>query len=199
MSDSFEVTNLAFELAREFRKRFIKYSFKIYKITGVKKSKFWPHFIRTAEKYVNEKGFSPSAFIAIQFNVYGMVYPHFLAGDQAEKAYRQNYLKETSEEEKIISQIKGSKDAVKMWAARSNKREEDYFEEGNSFIIKRRIEYVSPYYLAFSKSFLQAFAKIPKELREEVISPEDLTTKRALAGQLGLKKEIQKILESDYR
>lgn len=199
MSDSFKVTRLAFELAKEFRKHYIKYSFKIYKITNVKKSKWWPHFIKTAEKYINEKDFNPSAFISIQFNTYGKVLPHFLAGKNAEKAYRQNFFKETTDEEKIISQIEGSKEAVKIWAAKNKKKQTEYFEDGNAFTIKRKIEYLSPYYLAFSKSFLQAFAKIPEENREEIVSPKELSTKRALAKQLMLDRKIRDLLEEDYR
>lgn len=199
MSDSFQVTSLAFELAKEFRKHYIKYSFKIYKITNVKNSKWWVHFIRTAEKYVNEKDFNPSAFIAIQFNIYGKVLPHFLAGKNAEKAYRQNYLKETTDEERIMSQIEGSKEAVKIWAAKNKKKQIEYFEDGNVFTIKRKIEYLSPYYLAFSKSFLQAFARIPEDHREEIVSPKELTTKRALAKQLMLDNRIKELLQEDYR
>jgi len=147
----------------------------------------------------NDKNFNPTAFISIQFQTYGKVMPHFLAGKQAEKAYKQNYYKETPEQDKIFSQIEGSKEAIKMWAARSRKNEEEYFEEGNAFVIKRRIEYLSPYYLAFSKSFLQAFAKIPEDLREDIISTKDLSMKRALTKQLGLDGKVKDLLKEDYR
>ena len=199
MSDDFRVTNLAFELAKEFRKHYIKYSFKIYRITNVKTSKWWIHFIRVAEKYVDDKSFNAAAFISIQFQTYGKVMPHFLAGKQAEKAYKQNYYKETPDSERIFSQIKGSEEAIRIWAARNKKNKSEYFEEGNIFTIKRKIEYLSPYYLAFSKTFLQAFAKIPEDQRNDVVSTKELSTKRALAKQVGLGNDIKDLLQEDYR
>lgn len=199
MSDNFEVTKLAFDLAKEFRKHYIKYSFKIYRITNVKNSKWWDHFIRAAEKYVDDKSFNVPAFISIQFQTYGKVLPHFLAGKQAEKAYKQNYYKENSTEEKIVSEVRGAKEAIKLWSNRNKKDFSDYFDASNTFLLVKRIEYLSPYYLAFSKNFLSSYAKLSEEQREEVYSKRELNLKRAYVNQHPeAKKEVRDILEDDF-
>jgi Lhr-like helicase len=195
----FSVENLAFNIALEFRKHYKKYTFKVYRIDNVKQSKWWPHFIKTAEKYINQEGFDYKFFIKIQFETYGKVLPHFLAGKQAEKAYKQNYYKENSTEEKIVSEVRGAKEAIKLWSNRNKKDFSDYFDASNTFLLVKRIEYLSPYYLAFSKNFLSSYAKLSEEQREEVYSKRELNLKRAYVNQHPeAKKEVRDILEDDF-
>ena len=196
---SFEVENLAFNLAIEFRNYYKKYTYQVYRIDNLKQSKWWPHFIKTAEKYIDKKDFDYKFFIEIQFEIYGKVFPYFLPGKKAEAAYNQNYYKENTIDDQLISEVRGSREAVIAWAQKNKKEASDYFNSENVNLFERRVKYLSPYYLAFSKRFLSAYAKLEEEDREYVYSKSELNLKRAYVNQNPVaKREIKKALQEDY-
>ena len=198
--NNFSIESLAFELALEFRKHYKKHTYKVYRIDNIKSSKWWPHFITTAEKYINYPDFDLRFFISIQFEKYGKVMPFFLTSKKAEEAYKQNYFKENNEEDKIFSEVKGSIDAIKLWASKNKKNFSDYFIlDSNKWMLRNRIEYLSPYFLAFSKSFLSTYKNLDEEFKKTIVSKESLNIKRAYVKQFPeAKKRIKMIMKEDF-
>ncbi len=197
--NDFSVENLAFDLALEFRRHYKKYTYKVYRIDNIKTSKWWPHFIATAEKYKDYPEFNLKFFIKIQFEKHGKVMPFYLAGKGAEETYKQNYYKENSEEEKIVSEVKGSINAIKNWASKNKKDVADYFSDLKPWVLQNRIDYLSPYYLAFSRGFLSAYKNVDENFRSSLISKETLNLKRAYVKQFpDAKREIRRMMKEDF-
>lgn len=194
----FTTEQLAFNLAKEFRKYYTRYSFKTFKLRNIKSSKWWPHFMKTAEKYINDKDFDYKFFIKIQFETYGKIFPYFLPGKNAEKNYKNNFYKEDAEEKRMLSEINNSKKAIELWCSKHKKDKSQYFSEANDFILKQRANYLSKSFLAFSKSFLRRYAQMANEEKEGVVNKDELNVKRALAKQLGVTRKIKEILDDDY-
>lgn len=197
--NSFSVENLAFDFALEFRKHYKKYTHKVYRIDNIKKTKWWVHFIKAAEKYIDYPDFDLVFFIAVQFEKHGKILPFFLAGKTAEETYKQNYFKENSEENKILSEVNGSFEAIKNWALKNKKNVNEYFDPAKKWVLQSRVEYLSPYFLAFSKSFLSTYSKLNEEERKLLFSKDDLSIKRAYVKQFpDTKRKIKELLKEDF-
>lgn len=195
----FSVENLAFDLALEFRKHYKRHTYKVYRIDNIKTSKWWPHFLATAEKYKDYSDFDLKFFIQIQFEKHGKVMPFFLPGKNAEETYKQNYYKENSEEDKIVSEVRGSVDAIRIWASKNKKNSSEYFDDLKPWVLENKINYLSPYFLAFSKSFLSTYKSLDENLKNSIISKETLNIKRAYVKQFPeAKAQIRKMMQEDF-
>ena len=195
--DEYFKDKLAFNLAKEFREKYINYSFKIYSLKNVKKSKWWPHFVKTAEKYCNQENFNSREFIKIQFETEGKVLPYFLPGKKAEQNYKNNFYKEDDEQKKVIETITNSINAIRLWAQKNKKNYNDFFEVPFA-LLENKIGYVSIYYLCFSKSFFKKYSTLNEEQRNKLISKKDLSIKRAYVKQVVSLDKIKEIMKDDF-
>lgn len=195
--DEYFKDKLAFDLAKEFRTKYLNYSFKIYSLKNVKRSKWWPHFVKTAEKYSGQKDFDAKEFIRIQFDTEGKVLPFFLPGKKAEQNYKNNFYKEDDEGKKILESIKNSINAITLWARKNKKNYNEFFDVPFA-LLQNKIDYVSPYYLCFSKSFLKKYSSLTNEEKRSIIPKKELSVKRAYVKQVMNLDLVKEIMKDDF-
>lgn len=189
---------LAFLLAKKYRVEATKYRIFIYRDDNVKKTKWWKYFLETAEKYYLDEDFDYEFFIKICFQTYGKIYPSFLQGKQAEKVYRENFFKESTDSEKYIKELELSASSIQRWS-NMNKKEMNEFFNVHYSALQNKINYVSPFYLPISKSFLSVYSKLTEEQKNELVSKNKLSYRRAiLKSDDKLFQKAKEILKDDF-
>lgn len=98
-------------------KFFLKfYKSHTFKYTTVRNSKWWDYFYRAAEKYSNEPGWNPYAFIAAQFEKYDQILPYHLTKKIAYDAYIEYKSRfEEDNDKNLVLSLLSSYNLVKEW------------------------------------------------------------------------------------
>lgn len=189
---------LAFLLAKKYRVEATKYRIFIYRDDNVKTTKWWKYFLETAEKYYLDEDFDYDFFIKICFQTYGKIYPSFLQGKQAEKAYKENFFKESTNSEKYIKELELSVSSIQRWCNMNKKKSSDFFNVHYS-ALQNKIDYVSPFYLPISRSFLSVYSKLTEDQKNDLIPKNKLSYRRAiLKSDSQLFDKVKEILREDF-
>lgn len=96
----------AFKLAKAFLHFYRRYSYVSFKLSTVKKSKWWNFFLKVANNYSHEKDWNAYIFIAAQFEEKGKILPYQLIEKDAYETYKlYRHRFEADTDKKIVTNL----------------------------------------------------------------------------------------------
>ena len=162
----------AFELAKIYLRFYRKYTFKTFKATSVKNTKWWKFFLFTVKKYKNEKNWNKYVFIASQFYEFGKIFPYHLITKKAQETYNEYKHRFTRDYEKELAlNLLSTFKIMNNWC--KNNGEElciGKFLKNNEWKIKRKMLQNDIFFVCRSA----------KKIIHEIYSKEEVDFRRAI-------------------
>jgi len=171
----------AFKLAKAFLFYYKKHSFKTFKLSTVKESKWWPYFVSVAIHFSQESDWNADYFIAAQFEEKGKILPYQLVDKDAYetyKLYRGRY--EADSEKRVVMNLLTTYKEVKEWKSIRAFLE----DKKNQLLIERKS--INPLLFFLCKSFYELGLN-------EMFDKEEIENKRAVV--FSNKKVLKKMKE----
>jgi len=186
---SLQIEREAFLLAKSFLERYKKLDFRTFRISKVKESKWWKHFVSCVELRSSKKEWDTKRFIDIQFNEFGKILPFHLPTKKAWDIYIEYYRRGEVDKEKAVALgLLNSYKKIKKFGTYK-----DFFNDKKNMLFVIRGE-LSPYFLSISRSFLKVYANLTENQKKNIISKEKLKISRAMV--FSNRKILNKIKEA---
>ena len=115
--DNFNIESEALILARAYLGFYRKYSVKTFSIKNVKKTKWWPFFIKTVDNYSYLKDWNSYIWVSCQFEKYGKIFPTQLCSNEAFKTFEEyKHIFQTNNEEILTKNVVSTLRLIEEWS-----------------------------------------------------------------------------------
>jgi hypothetical protein len=184
----------AYFLAKAYLSEFNKIDVRHFRISNVKKTKYWKAFTKTIEMFGKNPEWDCYKFVEIQFYEFGKIYPFQLATKRAWETYLGYYNRgEVDIEKNIAKSLLSSYQFIRRWELKNG---EKFFTHKNTLLFKN----ISPYYLAISKSFYDIYCLMPEVDKNKLIKEDDLNIKKIMVNiHKKISDKMKEVLGNDYR
>ncbi len=144
-------------LATSFISQYKKYDFRFPSIDNIQKSKWWMHFLRSADhRYLED--WNPDIWVKCQFEKYGKILPFQLYGKKAEEAfneYKFRYIEGKKDRRaQLVASVLSTYKTIKSWCNKNNDGLIDY----DNYILSNKIKIdrneLSEYFLSVCRPYM---------------------------------------------
>jgi hypothetical protein len=180
----------AVALASSFISQYKKYDFRFPNIDNIQKSKWWIHFLRSADlRYLED--WNPDIWVKCQFEKNGKILPFQLYGKKAEEAfneYKFKYIEGKKDRQlQIITSILATYNMIKEWCKKNNNGIIDYKKYFTENKTKMNRKELSEYFLSICRPYM------------EEVNDEDLKLKSLVVHHnIKLKNKLIEIMGDDF-
>lgn len=189
---------LAFDLARVFLSFYRKHTYKTFRLSTVKKSKWWPYFIKVINEYSNRPDWDAYIWVACQFEKFGKIFPTQLVGSRAEEAFEEysSRFKENTIKQ-LANNLVITYNEILKWSKKNNFSKVNFealFEDKKMTFRIERGEIIPDIF-----SVVRAYHILPEERRRRIMSLEKLQIKRALImNNKKIKNKMKELLGEEF-
>ncbi len=180
-------------LASSFISQYKKYDFRFPSIDRIQKTKWWIHFLRSADLRSLED-WNPDIWVKCQFEKNGKVLPFQLYGKKAEEAfneYKFKYIEGKKDRVKqLISSILSTYNMIKTWCNKNNNGIIDYTKYFLNNKIKLDRGELSEYFLSICKPYW----KLNENNQDEKIK----IRRMVVHNNLKLKEKLIEVMGDDF-
>lgn len=186
----------AIAIASSFITQYKKYDFRFYSIENIQKTKWWEHFLRSADlRFVED--WNSDIWVKCQFEKYGKILPYQLYGRKAEEAFNEFKFKYVEGKQDRIKQlilsILSTYNTIKLWCKKNNN---DIIDYKKYFILnKTKLERkeLSEYFLSICKPYLNLLKE------NNIVISDDLKIKSlVIHNNIKLKEKLSEIMQNDF-
>lgn len=195
MDGDYQIEKEAFLLSKFFLQRYKKYELKTFKISQVKKTKWWSHFYNCVKLHYKKKEWDAKKFIDIQFDEFGKILPFHLPSKKAWNVYIEYYRRGQSNKDKAVAlDLLNTYKKIKKFGTFK-----DFFNDKKNMLFVIRGE-ISHYFLSISKSFLNIYNKLTEKQKNIIINEEKLKICRAMVfSNKRILKKIKEVLGEEFK
>jgi len=189
----------ALKLSEAFNSFYRRFGYPLYKYHSVKESKWWKFFFKAADMYSNLEDWNAYTWVACQFEKHGKRFPTQLIGQEAFdtfQEYKHRFNNENTDDSLAMSLVSTYK-IVKKWSEENGNREPNFkdFINDKSILFKLKRRNINPILFVITKSFYS----IEESDREEIMSKEEIQTKRAaIFRNHKIKNKMKKVLDKEF-
>jgi hypothetical protein len=191
-----EIESLAFQLANTFLRYYKKIRKKHFKISNIKNTNWWIHFIQTIINFGNRELFDIEQFVKAQFEDNEKVLPFELTREEAYQNFLSRRKDDVNPRKKTVEEIISMYKLVKKWCILNI--QEDKFDIKSFLKDKRNIYFLmrgaySPSLFCFSKSFID----LNKDHR--ILTDEEIDAKRSvILTNEKISNKLKEILKDEF-
>ena len=198
-----DISSLAIEVAKIYLQFHKKYTDKLFSLSNVKNSKWWPYFVKCAAFFGNKPDWDTYKFIEAQFEIKdGDIYPYELIKHEAWENFIEYKSRDKNYDKYIAMNLVSSYNLIKKWSKDKGYVEtnyKEYFKDiKNQNLIRRKN--LSFYLFSILRSFYEFFYnKLSEQEQDSIIEIDELMKLRAaIYTNEKIKNKMKEILNHEF-